>query len=226
MALLARNAWTTKGLPQTEQTFSTRFLALHAAWQLREQTLKVFARYLGIVTIFPHTRHVDWIEVPIMPLDKQCSQAAVQKNYSTLYGEGYRNPQLSAIVLSTLKKACGVDKASATMTADQIIGSAAKKEHRRWVDLSDLFEELPSSPAVRGLSFGLPGGMRGVGTSPSASPPSGSRGLAGLLGSEATNLANGMRMSPLVGGKGPRRCRGCGAVMKKGERCPVCGLEV
>jgi hypothetical protein len=151
--------------------------------------------------------------------------SAVQSNYSTLYGDGYRNPQLSAIVLSTLKKACGVDKTS-TMTADEIIASGGKKEHRRWVDLADLFEGLPSSPAVRGLSFSIPGGMRGVGTSPSASPPSDSRGLAGRMGYEATNLANGMRMEPLVGGQRRRRCRGCGHPMGDVERCPMCGMEV
>lgn len=161
-----------------------------------------------------------------MPLDKRCSQAAVDANYSQLYKEGYRNPQLSAIVLSTLKKACGVDKASSSMTADQIIAAGGKKEHRhhRWVDLADLFENLPSSPVVRGLSFTLPGGMRGVGTSPSASPPSDSRGLAGRLGSEATNIANGMRMEPLVGGE-RHRCRGCGGPVKRGEKCPACGME-
>jgi len=161
-----------------------------------------------------------------MPLDKGCSQAAVQANYSQLYGDGYRNPQLSAIVRSVLAKACGVDK-STTMRTKEIIAAGGKKEHRhhRWVDLADLFEGLPSSPAVRGLSFSIPGGMRGVGTSPSASPPSDSRGLSGRLGYEATNIANGMRMSPLVGANVKTPCRVCKGPIKKGARCPACGAE-
>lgn len=154
-----------------------------------------------------------------MPLNKGCSKAAADANYSQLYKDGYRNPQLSAIVRSTLTKACGVDR-DTTMTNSEIIAAGTKE--RRWIDLADLFEELPSSPAVRGLSFGVPSCMRGVGVSPSASPPSDSRGLVGRLGNEATNLANGMRMQPLVGG---HRCRGCGTPAKRGGKCPRCGME-
>lgn len=118
-----------------------------------------------------------------MPLNRGCSQAAADANFSKLYGEGYRNPQLSAIVLSTLKKACGVDKDTSSMTVKDILAAGGKSEGRRWVELRDLFEGLPSSPVVRGLSFSLPGGMRGVGTSPSASPPSDTRGLVGRANS-------------------------------------------
>lgn len=116
-----------------------------------------------------------------MPLDKRCSRAAVDANYRQLYDkEGKRNPQLSAIVLSVLKKACGTPDVKGGIK--QVLKAAGKAEGRRWVELSDLFnEDLPSSPVVRGLSFDLPGGMRGVGTSPAAAPPHGERGLSGRL---------------------------------------------
>lgn len=199
-----------------------------------------------------------------MPLDKRCSQAAVDANYSTLYKEGKRNPQLSAIVLNVLKRSCGVDKDS-QMSAKEIIaaGSAkteAKMQHwsragqkakerkekekkekglagkirkgfkmvsspmaaegaspmaaegapgTRWVRFSDLFEGLPSSPAVRGLSFSFPGGMRGAGTSLSSASPDDSRGLAGGMAPPI----------PIV------KCRKCGVAYNKAVgRCPGCGV--
>lgn len=127
-----------------------------------------------------------------------------------------------------------------------------KTEMSKWVNLADLFESLPSSPVVRGLSFGLPGGMRGVGVSPSASPPDPTRGLAGHAGppipltkcskcgtaynktagrcprcrskAEAVNIAGGMRMSPLIGADSAA-CKGCGKPVRLGEKCRRCGME-
>jgi len=208
-----------------------------------------------------------------MPLDRGCSREAAQNNYRQLYKEGKRNPQLSAIVLSILKKSCGVSPKS-SMSQKEILAKGIKTEaipkgrparwsraeheaklkrekrekeekeekkskgiggklrkgfkmvfgrevkvspvpvphqkrmRKEWVDLNDLFEGLPSSPAVRGLSFNLPGGMRGVGTSPSSAPPNDSRGLAGGAAPPI----------PLV------KCEGCGAVYNMGsnDKCPKC----
>ena len=156
-----------------------------------------------------------------MPLDRGCSKDSVEANYRQLYKDGYRNPQLSAIVLSVLKRSCGV-KSKDQMSAGEIIGSSKsktearkkplqlqkrRKSEGRWVELSGLFEDLPSSPVVRGLSFNLPGGMRGVGTSPSSSPPDDSRGL---LGGVAPPI-------PLT------KCEGCGVVYNKAiGKCPKC----
>lgn len=189
-----------------------------------------------------------------MPLDKRCSQAAVDANYSQLYKDGKRNPQLSAIVLSVLKKACGLPRDFKGNVKD-ILGSKGEcRSAGRWLDLADLFEELPSSPVVRGLSFSLPGGTRGAGTSPSASPPEPTRGLVGYAGNpmtlakcpscgtpykasnggicpkcgakvEAVNLAGGMRMDPLVGASATVACKGCGGPVRIGEKCRRCGME-
>mgnify|MGYP001102326644 CR=1 FL=1 len=187
-----------------------------------------------------------------MPLDKRCSKAAADANFSTLYKKNKRNPQLSAIVLNVLKRSCGVDS-KAKMSVDQIVAAGSGTESRRWLPLADLFEELPSSPAVRGLSFGLPGGMRGAGTCPASSPPDETRGLAGRAGppipltkcprcgraynksagrcprcrakDEAVNLAGGMRMDPLVGASATVACEGCGGPVRLGEKCRRCGRE-
>jgi len=79
-----------------------------------------------------------------------------------------------------------------------------------WIEIASFFESLPSSPSVRGLSFDLPGGMRGVGTSPSASPPSDNRGLSGRL-APPSFLA---------------KCRKCGVAYNKTiGRCPECGKK-
>lgn len=210
-----------------------------------------------------------------MPLVKKCSKDAVQANYSRLYKEGYRNPQLSAIVLNTLKRACGV-KGADDMTADEIIASSGQTESQqwsrkrsefqkrqkekekksigsklkkgfkmvfgipkkvdstpvphqkrkpmskqekvrkmatregRWVPLDVLFEDLPSSPVVRGLAFSLPGGMRGVGSSYSAAPPNKSRGLVG----------NNEPPIPMT------KCEKCGKIYGSSRKsCPECGKQ-
>lgn len=133
---------------------------------------------------------------------------------------------------------------------------AAKRKARaqdilRRSGVSDVLEDLPSSPAVRGLSFDLPGGMKGVGTSPAAAPPDETRGLAGRLAPpipiekcprcgraynkaqgrcrcgmrEAVNLAGGMRMDPLVGASPLVACENCGGAVRRGARCSRCGVE-
>ena len=157
-----------------------------------------------------------------MPLNKSCNQNAAHANYRELYKAGYRNPQLSAIVLSTLKKACGVKKDSKPMTAKKMI--AVKNNESKqvfiqlgtdsvpscWFDFDDLFEGLPSSPAIRGLWFNLPAGMRGVGTSINAAPPSDSRGLVGGVAPPVP-----LAKCPKCGrpyNKATKFCKNCGVV--------------
>lgn len=134
--------------------------------------------------------------------------------------------------------------------------AAQRKERAQRVlrrsGVSDVLEGLSSSPVVRGLSFDLPGGMRGAGTSPAASPPDAARGLAGGMAppiplekcpkcgkaynkaagrcrcggvQETVNLGGGMRMDPLVGASSQVACRNCGGPVRRGAWCGRCGTE-
>jgi hypothetical protein len=189
-----------------------------------------------------------------MPLDKSCSIQAFKTNLKRLVEEGYENPQLFAIAMNTLKRACGVDP-MARMSPEEVVsakseeafglagppkvfnpyrtglashlwpnlpekgvfksgweqdGIAAKSKppksrFGRYITIESLFEDLPSSPAIRGMSFSIAPGVHGVGTSPSASPVLDGIGLLGTT----------------VDG---RMCPKCGkGKVSKDRRCPVCG---
>ena len=75
----------------------------------------------------------------------------------------------------------------------------------RYITIESLFEDLPSSPVVRGLSFTISPGIHGVGTSPSAAPVLDGIGLSGTV----------------VDGRMCPKCRK--GMVAPGKHCPVCG---
>jgi hypothetical protein len=61
-----------------------------------------------------------------MPLDKSCSIQAFKTNLKRLVEEGYENPQLFAIAMNTLKRACGVDP-MARMSPEEVVSAKSEE---------------------------------------------------------------------------------------------------
>ena len=104
-----------------------------------------------------------------MPLDRRCSVDAVGRNISAEIKAGKPQQQAIAIALSVLKRSCGVDD-DRKMTPKQIVAAGGKAESCLSAKLAAAIDEV--QPVAERLDLAVRvSSPRGVGTSPSSSPP-------------------------------------------------------